>query len=368
MKKILIYNDLVYGGGVENVMLNLTLFLVSKGYKVTLASSEYDKSNFSRLYPRQVKYIAKTRFTKNRKRYSLKWLITGVINKIYHAFFLMRLKSHFDVAVAMKEGPSMKELKDVNADKKIAWIHVDYNYFHWTKSCFDSDEDEINTMKKYDRIVCVSRAAAESVVNTIGNPGNLCVRYNSLNVESIVRQSEESVDFRKNKLTLVSVGRLSELKNYPLLLKACKALQDKYDFQLLILGDGPDREKLEAQIEKDGLKCVKLMGNVSNPYPYIKAADFFVSSAVSESYGLAVQEALILGVPVIAVSCPAIEEVFSPQYGLLVNNSFEDLYGGIEKMICDEGFRKDCREIIGKDYISDGLYEGRLQEICGLWE
>lgn len=370
MKRILIRNNWKLDGGVENVTHNLVMYLAEQGYDVTVVGDQCRRVDFYQSYPKCVKYFKTILFPDRGARKTLRWFLTGVMNKANRVLYKCFLKTHFDVAIAMKEGHCMQELNAVNADKKFAWVHVDYNFLHWTSCCFRSDEEELQCMQKYDKVVCVSQAACDSVKNTIGDPGNLCVRYNPLDIKRIKMLSDCDGEMAKrdNRPILVSVGRLVQQKNYQLLLYVCAELQKKYQFEMWIIGEGPDRAELEKIIDGEDLKCVKLFGKKDNPYSYIKQADIYVSSAVWESYGLAIQEALILGVPVVAVKCPAIEETFDTQFGLLTNNSFEELYAAVEKMIVDEAFRQECKDHIREHYCVQDLYEKRLKEICDLWE
>ena len=120
-------------------------------------------------------------------------------------------------------------------------------------------------------------------------------------------------------------------------------------------------------IEKS-ISSVKLLGNQDNPYPFIKAADTYVSTSITESYGLAIQEALILKIPVIAVECPAIKEVFDLKYGFLINNDITALCGAMEKMMLHPDLRNEFKIYIEQNYDTEGLYEKRIKDICDLWE
>ena len=78
---------------------------------------------------------------------------------------------------------------------------------------------------------------------------------------------------------------------------------DQSKYQVLILGDGPERHQLENLIKLNNLENnVYLLGNKTNPYPYIKQSDLLVSSSERESYGLTILEAMILKTPVIATN------------------------------------------------------------------
>lgn len=371
MKRILIANDLLKGGGVENVLENLTRYLMESGNEVTLMIPNCSEHEARELFGEAIKVYPSMRILRDLKKYSFHWFFDRGLYILQKQLYGIRLSlMNYDVVLALKEGPTMQELAGISAGKKYAWVHTDYRFMHWTKHCFQSNEAERICMQKFDKVVCVSQSAAESVVATVGDPGNLCVRYNPIDVDRINRLSRQPCLQKKadNKFLFVSVGRLAQQKNYFLLLDVCFALEKKYDFELWILGEGADRQELEDKIKQLSIKSVKLLGNQTNPYPYIKAADVFVSAAIWESYGLAIQEALILQVPVITTECPAIKEVFDTRFGFLIDNSFSALYASMEKMILNPDLCQEYRNNIEQCYSTEKLYGKRLQDICSLWE
>lgn len=370
-KKILIRSDVFMGGGVETVLKNLSDYLYAKGCDLTIVTDKRTKAEFYQLYPKGIHYLRSSLIPDNcvlGKK--LKWIPLRIINKLYRIYVQKKMQQHFDVAIAMKEGPSMLEVSKLCADKKFGWVHVDYTYLHWTTFLFPSAEEERKCMQNFDKIVCVSQAAADAVKAIVGDPGNLCVKMNPMDVASIERLAQKPCSWArpKDRPLFVSVGRLVEQKNYPLLIDICAELEKKYAFEMWIVGDGPDREQLEKQIRDRSITSVKLLGFQNNPYPYMKAADAYVSSAVWESYGLAIQESLILGVPVITTWCPAIEEVFDQRCGMLVDNSFDALYGAMEQVLQNGELLAQYQNEIQKVYRKESMYEERMQEICNLWE
>lgn len=370
MKRILIANDLLQGGGVETVLENMVRYLAKQGNEVTLLIPETSDYEVKELFGDRVKLYPSMRSLKNVSRYSIMWFFDRglyLLQKQLHKFKLSLM--NYDVVIALKEGPTMKELSKIYAKRKFAWVHTDYNYFHWTDYLFRTSNGERKCMQKFEKVVCVSEAAADSVVNTIGDPKNLCVKYNPIDTDRINRLSVQNFGINKgNTFLFVSVGRLVAQKNYKLLLEACSRLEKKYDFEVWILGDGPERSELEKMIGEKFVSSVKLLGNQVNPYPFIKAADIFVSTSVTESYGLTIQEALILKTPVIAVECPAIKEVFDTKYGLLIDNEISALCDAMEKMMQQPDLRNKFKTQIEKFYDADGLYERRMKDICALWE
>lgn len=129
------------------------------------------------------------------------------------------------------------------------------------------------------------------------------VIYNPVNTKHIEELANESLN---TSFDYVAVGRLQKQKDYRTLLKACSLLKLKYkDFTLAILGEGEQKEDLEAYIQAQDLsENVFLIGHQSNPYKYMKTAKYLVSSSLYEGFSNVIVEALCLGTPVLATNCP----------------------------------------------------------------
>ncbi|MCL4552786.1 MAG: glycosyltransferase [Candidatus Marsarchaeota archaeon] len=155
-----------------------------------------------------------------------------------------------------------------------------------------------------DCIVAVSSAALQSLVALIGRQPNMRRIYNGLD-ESLVRSQAAAaplVDL-PTRPYIVAVGRLSPEKNLPLLLEACALLRDRLEIETLIVGDGPERERLETLCSALGLSdLVAFSGHLQNPLPVIQASALFVQTSHYEGFGLAMLEAMVLGKPILAVA------------------------------------------------------------------
>lgn len=106
---------------------------------------------------------------------------------------------------------------------------------------------------------------------------------------------------------VVAMGRLVEQKGFDMLLEAFARCADQLpDWHLTILGDGPLRGALNAQVAQLGLTGrVTLPGNVAPPFSVLKAADLFVFSSRYEAFGMALAEAMACGLPVLSFDCPS---------------------------------------------------------------
>jgi len=120
---------------------------------------------------------------------------------------------------------------------------------------------------------------------------------------------------------IVSVGRLTWEKDFSNLVKAFSVVKKERDCRLLILGEGADRQSLEALIDSLGLtESVSMPGFCSNPYAILSKSAMFVLSSCTEGLPTVLIEALACGTPVVSTNCPngPDEILHGGKYGRLV--------------------------------------------------
>ena len=208
-----------------------------------------------------------------------------------------------------------------------------------------------------------------SAVAVWGDNLNYIVRYNPIDTDAIMKKSEEQIDesVTTKGLLFVTVGRLSEPKAYDRLVKVCSKLNNDYDFELWIVGGGDKRNELERMIDELGVKNVKLLGNKDNPYPYIKAGDWFISSSRYEGFSLVSQEAVVLEKPIIATECSGVRELLGDnEYGIVVDNNEDALYRGMKRILENTELTKIYTEKVKcrKDFVN--LHQ-RINDIVELF-
>lgn len=109
----------------------------------------------------------------------------------------------------------------------------------------------------------------------------------------------------------VSVGRLAEVKRFDLMIRAFAILHDRFpDATLQILGEGPERPKLEELVRSLNLgSSVLLPGYAQDVSRRIGDADLYLCTSQREGFGNAIVEAMATGVPVVSLDCPVGPEV-----------------------------------------------------------
>jgi glycosyltransferase involved in cell wall biosynthesis len=128
-----------------------------------------------------------------------------------------------------------------------------------------------------------------------------CILKNIISPKTIKKLSKEKVEINKNRLILMSVGRLNRQKGYDLVVETCEILvKSGIFFNWFIIGDGEEKNNIEKEINKKNLQdYLILLGEKENPYSYLSKADIFVHTARFEGYGIVITEAKILGLPMV---------------------------------------------------------------------
>ena len=151
---------------------------------------------------------------------------------------------------------------------------------------------------------------------------------------------------------IISVGRLSTEKGYIDLLKIFKQLAKRHkDWHLDIIGDGPERDKLEEYIKTRQLEDkVTLHGFRSKDYidKMLHQASLYVMTSLTESFGIVLLEAMSHGIPCVAFSSAegAREIISSGKNGYLIKNRNAS---AMIKKIEDLMKKEDVRKQMGKE-------------------
>ena len=244
----------------------------------------------------------------------------------------------YDLAISFLT-PHRIVAEKVKAKKKIAWIHTDY-----TRVWVDA-EDELKVWQKYDYVASISGDVTNTFLQVFPSLAPKIVEIENILSPSFVRKRAELQDVDKEirhegAITLLSVGRFSDAKNYDNVPDICKRLinETKLNIKWYIIGYGGDEALIRKKIKEAGMEeHVILLGKRSNPYPYIKACDIYVQPSRYEGKSVTVREAQMLCKPVVVTNYPtAPSQIRSGIDGVIVPMDNEGCAHGLAEVICDK--------------------------------
>lgn len=227
----------------------------------------------------------------------------------------------------------------VKAKKKIAWIHTDY-----TRVWVDAEE-ELKVWQKYDYVASISSDVTNTFLQVFPSLSQRIVEIENILSPAFVRKRAELQNVDKEirqegAITLLSVGRFSDAKNYDNVPYICKYLIDKaqQNIKWYIIGYGGDEPLIRQKIKEAGMEeHVILLGKRSNPYPYIKACDIYVQPSRYEGKSVTVREAQMLCKPVVVTNYPtAPSQIRSGIDGVIVPMDNEGCAHSLAEVICDK--------------------------------
>ena len=248
----------------------------------------------------------------------------------------------YDLAISFLT-PHRIVAEKVKAKKKIAWIHTDY-----TRVWVDA-EDELKVWQKYDYVASISSDVTNTFLQVFPSLAPKIVEIENILSPAFVRKRTDLEDtdkeFRQtDKISLLSIGRYSEQKNYDNVPDICKRLinKTKLNIKWYIIGYGGDEALIRQKIKEAGMEeHVILLGKRSNPYPYIKACDIYVQPSRYEGKSVTVREAQMLCKPVVVTNYPtAPSQIRSGIDGVIVPMDNEGCAHGLAEVICDKSLQE----------------------------
>lgn len=141
---------------------------------------------------------------------------------------------------------------------------------------------------KVEHVIAVSEGVAESI-----NHDRVKVIHNGISAVDIPDEAHLAVQENK-QFTILAVGRLEKVKAFDRLIEECAKL--KFDFKLLLAGDGPEKSNLSALTNSMNLNGkVDILGYRSDIPKLMRQADVVVVCSHSEGFSLVILEALCYG-------------------------------------------------------------------------
>ena len=220
-----------------------------------------------------------------------------------------------------------------------------------------------------DAIAGVSDGVARDLESVLRwSPRSVSTLHNPIVNAAMVAQAEMPVEhpwFAPDAPPVVlAVGRLHPVKDFPTLLRAFASIRRERETRLMILGEGAERERLEALARELGIaEAVALPGFLPNPYRFMRRASVLVLSSRSEGLPTVLVEAMACGCPVVSTNCPngPDEILVSGKYGPLVPVGDVDALANAIRRTLDSPLPGDCLRERAKDFSFEASIDDYLR-------
>lgn len=316
MKFAFVFDGLGYGG-IERVGVDYCNALVSRGHDVTVINLTPAKNEFVKQLSDNVSYItryfpralAPERYNTLVKRaawgrfvYPLAYSLFTIV-VMFKRLVDRRALADFDVAIAFSghyNDLTFVGLKSILARNRIAWLHGSINSYALISSGY------LNLYKYFDGLVTLCDDGVEEFEYSHSYlKYQIRKIYNPINVADDVAQAD--IDLVKGKYGdfALMVARLDYPHKDPFTvieaIKQVNQIKNK-ELNLVIVGDGPDRQKVEKFIVSQGMQDkVYLAGYQSNPAPFYAACSLVVhASAGTEGLPTVILEGMAHKKPIVA--------------------------------------------------------------------
>lgn len=281
-------------------------------------------------------------------------------------------KNKYDIAIIGLQGLDAGfVVKKVKASVRILWIRNDLS------KCDPNGKVGRNILKygnSIDYFPCVSRTAEDAFKNSFPQFSKKSILfYNILNPDDMrKRQNEPSCIDGKyaNALKVLSVCRISDrAKGVFRMLNIYERLRkDGIFFYWILAGDGTDFQELKMRAHEKGLDDgFILLGNQDNPYPLYRQCDLVAVLSYYEGLCGTVNEAKIIGCPVIATEFSGIhEQITNGVNGLIVENNEDSAYEGMKRLLENPELRNHLTNtILPKEIYDDDYKLAMLKDMVG---
>ncbi len=224
------------------------------------------------------------------------------------------------------------------------------------------------TYPRAAKVVALTRDTASWIVNHV--PGsNMAVIPNAVHWPLTNGEPQVPPPARNGRCRLLAVGRLHTDKGFDILIESFRDLAEVFpDWDLVILGEGSERERLEQQVEAAGLADrISMPGRVGNMQQWYGACDIYVLSSRVEGLSNSLLEAMACGMPSVAFDCETgPREIIRPDIDGLLVTPVEDpqaLAAALSGLMHDRQLRKTLasRAVDVRDRFS-------MRRILSLWQ
>ncbi|MCZ2344235.1 MAG: glycosyltransferase [Bacteroidales bacterium] len=200
----------------------------------------------------------------------------------------------------------------------------------------------------YEQVYCVSDDLYEECLSLGVHPTRCMLLENGIDTTEYSRRmnpfhAKRAIKLSPSRFLIGGVGRLSPEKGFDILIRSAAQLyRNGFDINLIIVGDGDDRGRLESLAHEECIADrVIIAGWQSDVKPYFEAMDIFVLSSLREGLPNVVLEAMALGTPTIATRIAGIPRIIRDGFNgaLIESGNIHQLTQAMHELICNHGLR-----------------------------
>lgn len=224
----------------------------------------------------------------------------------------------------------------IPSNHKIGFIHPNYIEANFNKKI------DKPSFKKLDKIITISKSCYDTLCEVFPKYKNKIYYIpNRLNYDNLVNKSKEYIpEIDKSCPTMLTVARIFDYNKavFRIVDLAKKLLDDGLTFRWYIIGDGSDFDQMKKMIIDNNLSdFVLCLGEKVNPCPYMANVDLFVMQSHIEGRPVAVDEAVLLGIPALITEySSAHEQIIDNKTGWIVKDNFDSIYNKLYKILSNE--------------------------------
>lgn len=342
MKKVSILSLHLGYGGIEKCVVNLANILC-KNYEVEIATSYrlYEKSAFPLDERVKIVYLNKD-LKPNHESLRKALQRKNPVKIIKEGLFAIRVLYYrrktminyirnSDAEVIISTRDIFNTWLGKYGKKEIQKIGWEHNHYHGN---YRYANHIMKSAKNLNSFVLVSKELQKFYEENMKNTSCQCIW-----IPNFIDEIPEKESSLKDK-SFISIGRLSKEKGYMDLLKLYEKIQKKYpDWDLHIIGDGPEKETLEDYIKDQKLKEKVILHGFQGKEEInrlLQKSSIYLMTSYTESFGIVLIEAMSHGIPCIAYSSAegAKEIIRNEKNGFLISNrSEEEMLKKIEDLI-----------------------------------
>jgi glycosyltransferase involved in cell wall biosynthesis len=259
--------------------------------------------------------------------------------------------------------------------KTVHGLQERFSLIKQIKSSAYSALEYLITRLLFDRVICVSEEIRRQLSGSV--PADRLVRIrNGVDVEACVASRSRATVRSQLNLpeatpVLGTVARLVPIKGIDLLLRAVVSLKTAIpDVRTVVVGDGPERDRLERLAIELGLgDSVIFTGHRDDALDLIAAMDLFVLSSLSEGIPMAVLESMALGTPVVATRVGGVPEILSDgNTGVLVPaGDTKALAAALERMLVQREIAREMSDRARLAVAREHSAECMCREVAALY-